>query len=99
MMFKLDAQDVEDARKNASENKSFDPDKVVEYKCSPWIVDASLFTPPSNVKFSDLSSMMKPPTGAASTGAAQNGSFDMCATCNNLTGETKDQCLSAFKCN
>jgi len=67
-----------------------DPDQNLNYNCTPWIVDASQFTLPSNIKFSDLSSMMKP----ATTG----GVVDKCAACSFLTGDEKTQCLSALDC-
>lgn len=96
MMFKMDPNQIKDAQKDtAATNQQFDPNKVVDYKCSPWIADNSLFTPPTDVQFSDLSTMMAPKTDSNN---GQQGAPNMCATCNNLSGEAKSQCLTAFKC-
>lgn len=43
----------------AQSNASFDVDKKVDYKCEPWSKDESKFTLPTNIKFTDLSVMMK----------------------------------------
>ena len=94
MMFKMDPNEAKDAQNEVKQNQQFDPNKVIDYKCSAWIVDNSLFVPPSDVKFSDLSSVMAP-TGVNTTG---QGTFNMCAACNNLTGDEKQQCLTALKC-
>ena len=53
----------EDLTKKTDEaNKYVDLNKKVDYKCSPWGVDQSKFTPPSNIKFTDFSKMMEETT-------------------------------------
>ena len=49
---------LEDLSKNKEVNQysSVNPSAKADYNCVPWTVDSSLFTPPSNVKFTDLSS-------------------------------------------
>ncbi|MCL5435231.1 MAG: hypothetical protein M1405_02475 [Patescibacteria group bacterium] len=57
----------------ASDTKTgqyFNPNEKADYKCSPWIVDSSLFAPPANVKFTDISAMMPKTSGAPTTGGA-----------------------------
>ena len=85
---------------NDTESKKyFDASKKADYDCSGWTVDSSLFVPPSNIKFSDLSSMMqglmksetKPSGTTNSTGAN-------CSVCNNLTGDAKTACMSSLGC-
>ena len=71
-----------------------DLDQKADYKCSAWVVDGSYFTPPSDVKFTDLSEMFKTPAA----GSAGNGSSSQCSYCDALSGDDKTQCLSAFKC-
>ena len=79
------------------QGETVDPDKVVDYKCSPWIVDGSMFNPPSNVEFTDFSSMMqKQPPGQENSGEVMQ---NPCSACDNLTGDAKNQCLTALKCN
>ena len=92
-MMKNDPEKTAETNEETPE-QAFDPDKVVDYKCSAWIVDNSLFDPPSDVKFSDFSSMMEKPTGQTPGKTTP----DACSTCDNLSGEAKSQCLSVFKC-
>lgn len=65
-----------------------DPNKKVDYKCKPWTLDISMFNPPSNIKFQDLSEMMKGSTGSSSS----------CSVCNSLTGDEKTACLTSLNC-
>lgn len=41
-------------------NGGVDINKPADYKCSTWIADGSLFSPPADVKFTDFSEMFKP---------------------------------------
>ncbi|HZJ18200.1 MAG TPA: hypothetical protein VFD45_01100 [Patescibacteria group bacterium] len=50
-------------------NQTMDLNKEVDYKCSNWTVDNSKFTPPSNIKFSDLTDLMMPKTTPSETDA------------------------------
>lgn len=70
-----------------------DMNKSIDYSCSPWLPDQSLFTPPTNITFTEFSV----PTVSQGTGAT--GSKSLCSTCDSLTGDQKTQCLTAFKCN
>jgi hypothetical protein len=69
-----------------------DMDQKTDYKCAAWIPDNSVFVPPTNVTFTDFSQMMEPAGSAPSTAS-------QCSYCDNLSGEDKSACLSAFKCN
>lgn len=77
--------------------KQADLDQKADYDCSAWIPDSSVFTPPSDVTFTDLSEMYKPtqvqqgPSGGSESSSA-------CSYCNNLTGSDKTQCLAALNC-
>ena len=56
-----------------------------DYNCIPWNVDASLFTPPANVKFTDMTNLMpKSPvvTGAQTTPSGKG------YLCNGITDPT-----------
>jgi len=71
-----------------------DLSQKADYNCSTWLPDNSLFTPPSDVKFTDFSQMLQPtsmPAGIENTGS-------QCAYCETLTGEDKASCLSALQC-
>lgn len=67
-----------------------------DFKCSAWIPDNSLFNPPSDVTFTDFSSMMQP--SAAPAMQENSGSSSQCSYCDSLSGNDKTQCLSALKC-
>lgn len=67
---------------------SVTPNQKVEFKCSDWTVDTSKFTPPTNVKFTDMTSAIKTTSGSSSE----------CAICNSLTGDAKSACLTQFSC-
>lgn len=45
--------------KTKSNNTNVDLDKKIEMNCSPWASDQSKFTIPSDIKFTDLSELMK----------------------------------------
>lgn len=77
--------------------QSVDVNKLIEYNCSGWTSDNSVFTPPSNVKFQNLGEVKTPTssTGVKTTAAPQN----QCAACGYLTGDDKTQCRTALKCN
>jgi len=61
MKLKITEPEKEDVDVKSGEAKyeSFDMDEKVDLKCSPWIVNNSVFTVPSDVQFTDLSEMMK----------------------------------------
>jgi len=71
-----------------------DLSQKADYNCSTWIPDNSLFTPPSDVKFTDFSQILQPtsmPAGIQNTGS-------QCAYCETLTGDEKTSCLTALSC-
>jgi hypothetical protein len=57
------------AKTNQYASQSVDPNKEYDYNCAPWTPDASLFTPPADVKFTDMSAMMPKASGAPVKGA------------------------------
>lgn len=76
-----------------------DPNRDINYSCTNWSVDSSVFTLPANVKFTDMSAMMDkyqtPPTIAHTPGS--NTMDEMMAACNKLPEPAKTQCLSSMK--
>jgi hypothetical protein len=71
---------------------ALDVNKEADYVCGAWVTDASYFTLPKNIAFTDLSSMMNP-SAAPATGNSQQ-----CSYCDTLSGDAKASCLSALKC-
>lgn len=73
---------------NAGPSGTFDANANMNYKCSPGVASASLFTLPVGVTFSSFDI----PT--------TSGSFSsQCSYCDALTGDDKTQCLKALNCN
>ena len=64
-MMTFDPEDVndEDVPETAGDGASVDLDEETDYTCSPWTVNASFFSPPSNVDFQDFSSFIPPQGG------------------------------------
>lgn len=80
-----------------------DPNAAVDYSCSMWVADASVFTLPTNITFQDMSAMMQggiPGAGAGASGSAQVGaSSAQCAACETISDpDTKAQCKAALSC-
>ena len=70
-----------------------DPNQKINYSCSPWNVDSTLFTVPNNIEFTDMTSMMAPK--ASVTGTTTQNSSDPCAAIEDPT--TKAACENALK--
>ncbi len=77
--------------------KTFDINKQIDYKCSGWSQDNSKFTLPQDIKFTDLGNLIPSGLPKVSISGTQ-GNSSACAVCNNLTGDSKTQCLTALKC-
>jgi len=92
--FKMAFDPNETTAKNNAQ-QSVDANKGMNFQCSGWSVDGSLYTPPASVKFSDFGAVNTPTTPG--TGSPATGS--QCSACNYLTGDSKTQCLTALKCN
>lgn len=72
-------------------------DQKMDYNCSSWVPDNSLFSPPSDVTFTDLSEMMMQETSSESPSMMEDTS-SQCSYCDSLSGDSKTQCLSALNC-
>lgn len=95
MMMTFDPNKVSETAPTGTQ--SVDVNKLIDYNCSGWSSDSSVFTPPSNIKFQNLGEV-KTPTGSAgvrTTTAPQ----DQCAACDYLTGDDNAQCRAALECN
>lgn len=76
---------------------SFDPRADMNYECSAWVVDSSMFALPSGVTFQEFNIPSSAPAAKSGSGAADNSA--QCGYCNSLSGDDKTQCLTALKCN
>jgi hypothetical protein len=87
---------------SATANQGFDPNQKIGYNCSPWSTDASVFSLPANVKFSDMSALgvpavTPPAAGNVNSGAASGGNAAECAACDQVPAY-RDQCRKALGC-
>ena len=87
-------------------SQAVDMHQQVNTSCGAWTADASMFVPPTNITFTDYSSMMQ---GAGSGTAAQSGAAPQgmsaqqkqtaCSACNQVpAGAMRNQCLAQLKC-
>lgn len=58
---------IDKLSENQQASQFVNPDAKLDYNCMPWTTDSSLFTPPSNVKFTDMTSLVAPKTTGTQT--------------------------------
>lgn len=58
---------LEEVSKNQQTSGFIDPNNKLDYNCMPWTTDASLFIPPTNIKFTDMTSLLAPKTTGTQT--------------------------------
>jgi len=84
----------------AAGNKGFvNPDQSTNYSCTSWSADQTEFTPPANIKFTDMSAMMGgagAPAGATGSGAGMSATCAMCAQAGSPQGIAA--CKAALHC-
>lgn len=91
---------MDDTLKNDQVNQYLNVNQKGDFKCTSWTADSAKFVAPTNIKFTDMSSMMKnvmqkTTSIAPSTGTANQAA---CAACNSLSGDSKTTCLQQLKC-
>lgn len=80
------------------ESVSFDPNTQINFKCSAWNVDQSMFEAPADVNFITFEGMI----GGSEEGPTEDGVVDnqtQCNICENLSGEARTTCLEQLNCN
>ncbi len=92
--FKMNVSELEsDAA--VSNDKLKDFNKAYDYECSRWSVDSSYFEMPKGIEFTDFTTMLE-----SVTKPTDGEGFDMCGTCGMMPdAESKQACLTQFKCN
>ena len=95
--FKMNISDAESKASTPSASGSTNGQNLdafknnVDFKCNPWVEDASLFQVPSDIKFTDFSESLKK-INSGGTGAA-------CAACDYAQNETdKAACKKQLGC-
>ncbi len=74
----------------------------VDFSCTPWSADQSMFAIPGGVVFNNIDAMMpgspkKDATGNTG-GTGNNIKAIQCGACDNLSGNEKSACRSALSC-
>jgi type IV secretory pathway VirB2 component (pilin) len=75
---------------SATPATGFDANTKLNYQCSAWVVDSTLFTLPTGISFMAIAN----PKAAPSAGSNSS----LCSKCDTLTGNSKAQCLAALNC-
>jgi hypothetical protein len=103
--FKTNLEAIEKMSGQTGVQQTVDINKQVDYKCTGWTPDPVKFAVPTEIKFQDMSKMMEdamkrmPNTSPNASAVSADDSKEACAACDNLEGESKDQCKRALKCN
>jgi hypothetical protein len=92
--FKMEVKPNSSDTVNSQVKQYVDQNKQLDYNCKPWIVLPNTFTPPSDVKFQDMSEMMKQMQQKMSASG-----FDKCAACSSLSGDAQATCKTQLGCN
>lgn len=104
MKMVMNINDLASKMQGNPSTQSFDPSKKVDIKCVSWTKDATLLTPPTNIKFTSIqgavpSGAMMKTTGSPSQAASVTGSAtNQCNVCTALTGQAKTACMAQFNC-
>lgn len=103
MGFQMDI-DPNDSSTDIRAQGQVDINAEVEYDCTDWMANASSFSLPADVKFSDFGNFLRPTVGEKlDTDSEPSVESDdpkaaQCAACNSAAGEVRQQCLSALGC-
>lgn len=89
--------DAEAPAESESDAPNLNYDHEYDFDCSPWSVDASKFTVPTDVTFTDISAQLKQ-INEVNTQLEQQ-SVNLCASCDAVTDETaRASCRAQFNC-
>ena len=70
---KVNLENAKNMTQNSAVSRSFDVNQKVGLKCSPWLADNSKFTVPTNIKFQDMSELLKQFQPQVTTAPAETG--------------------------
>ena len=95
---KMNVEEMNEEAKEAEEQMLADGDddddyqamvnQDYEFKCESWKANASMFTPPTDVEFTDMNAVMD---------QVKQNTQEMKKVCDMLTGEQKEECLKGFE--
>lgn len=84
-----------------AESQGFDPNQKLGYQCEGWVMDASKFAVPTNIKFSEFgpsAEITTPPAGGSGSAGAVQGTAAQCAACDQVPASYKAQCKASLGC-
>ncbi len=89
---------LEDLSKNQQAGQFVNTNEKLNYNCMPWSTDSSLFTPPANIKFSELPNSLIPKTTGTGTGTGtKTNTQNPSSYCDQLTdASAKAACVNAM---
>jgi len=92
---------MSDSVQQQYKSQTVDMKKQVDYACNPWKIDSSKFVVPTNITFTDYTSMMQELKGGASASPSTTviqGNQAACSQCDQLPSSAKAQCRTALHC-
>ncbi len=75
-------------------SRGLDANKNMDYKCSYWTADSSVFVLPAGITFTDMGSV----TAGANASAGVSGMASQCAACDSAPADYREQCRAALGC-
>nr|MBI5455654.1 hypothetical protein [Candidatus Levybacteria bacterium] len=82
---------LDELSKNQQTSGFINPNNKMDYNCLPWTIDSSLFTPPPDIKFTDMTSLVVPKITGTQT------KTDTTNPCSQITdAAAKSACESAL---
>lgn len=94
--FKM-AFDSQGQQSNTPNEKAIDMEQKIDYRCSNWTPDQTMFVPPSTVTFSDMTAVKN----TTSVKGEENADMKVqqCAACDSAPEPAQAQCKAALGCN
>lgn len=98
-------EDQESMNDGTTAQSSLDLDNKVDYNCTPWVSDPSMFVLPGDTEFTDFTQMgmkepLTPPVLDENTKKSIEESKDeLCAACDSAPEDAKIQCRLVIGCN
>lgn len=95
-----DSEEVADGDIEKENMNPIESDEEVEFICTGWSPDSTLFTPPADKEFMDASAQMEMMKDQVNTMMEDDSvpEFD-CSACDQIpAGEAREQCLEALSC-
>ena len=95
---KVNLENTKNMAQNSTVSSSFDVNQKVGLKCSPWLPDDSKFTVPSNVKFQDMSELLKQFQPQVTTTPTETGTKTGTSPCDQVpAGAARTACENAIQ--